>query len=503
MSRSDSLSLSAPAIPARLLRRQRGAVALGTGLLLLLLATIGTAYVVRSASVDQRVSANALRAKAAFEAADAGLNFAITFIEVDARDLDDDGTDDRTQMLTGLGIGDDMHDGTDREFDDCDTNGDLACTGSEMGTGNGYRLQAVLSSGTFSWSLPSSPGACDPTVTTGGVSENVRVCIEIRRIDDASKARVVATGYSDDRLGQAQISQDIRLIGPLPGYLGPTHPLVAFAGVSVSGSMQVVNAFSNATIWCGDEVTSFGSGPNSGTLIHPDPEGPKVATDSGDSVPFRDVNGNDALDSGEEIFDWTKPNPYSVSDLSQTSGILDSEVILGPDVIDNSADLRCDKTVDPDCFFRNFLVGSPEFVKAGADYVTTSDRLVDPDLVWDIPGSFIWVDARDSSGNLTDFGLKNGTYGSLSEPIVLVIDGNFDPQASPTIYGVVFVRGDVVGGGSGGGLVVGSMIVEGDNGFFNSGGLDIIYEPNIAGNAAGGAGRIISGPIPGTWRDWQ
>ncbi len=482
------------------LSRQRGAVALVTGLVLLMLATIGTAYVAKMASVDQRVSANALRAKAAFEAAEAGLNFAITFLEVDARDLDDDGTDDREQMLSGLGIGDDIYDGTGREFDDCDTDGDLACTGSEIGGGNGYHLQAILDSGAFNWSLPSAPGYCDMRVN----DENVRVCIEIRRIDDPTKARVTSTGYSDDRLGQAQINQDLRLIGPLPGFLGPTHPLVAFAGVAVSGSMQVVNAFSNATIWCGGEVTSFGSGPNSGTLIHPDPEGPKVATVDGELIPFRDTNEeNNALDSGEEIFDWTHSNPYSVSDLTQSSGILDNEVILGPDVIDNSSDLAEAKNGDSDGFFRRFFPGSPDFVKAGADYVTTSDQLDDPGGFWDVLGSFIWVDARNSSGSLNNFGLKNGTYGTRDDPIVLVIDGNFDPQASPTIYGLVYVRGDVIGGGSGGGLVVGSMIVEGDNGFYNSGGLDIIYEPNVIDHAGGGAGRMSSVPLPGTWRDWQ
>lgn len=85
----------------RLLRRQCGAVALAVSVLLLLLASAGTFYVTRTASVDQRVAGNAMRAKAAFEAADAGLNVALSFMDVDSRDLNGNGTSDST--LANLG----------------------------------------------------------------------------------------------------------------------------------------------------------------------------------------------------------------------------------------------------------------------------------------------------------------------------------------------------------------------------------------------------------------
>jgi Tfp pilus assembly protein PilX len=75
--------------------RQRGAVALTVGLVLLILATGGTFYVTRTSMIDQRIAADAIRARSAFEAAEAGMNFAISFMDVDKRDLDNNGTDDR------------------------------------------------------------------------------------------------------------------------------------------------------------------------------------------------------------------------------------------------------------------------------------------------------------------------------------------------------------------------------------------------------------------------
>ncbi|WP_201215467.1 pilus assembly PilX family protein [Halochromatium roseum] len=488
---------------------QRGAVALVVGLMLLFLGTAGTFYVSKSSIIDQRISANAIRAKAAFESAEAGLNFATAFMDVDKRDLNGNGTDDRVDMLTGLVISgnDDMDDDGGREFDDCDTDGDGDCDGYDAGTGDGYLLQAVWDSNNqvYSWSLPTNAGSCDLDVS----GDNVRNCLLIQMADNY-RVVVSSTGYSDDRLALKTIVQEFRRIAPSPGNLNASHALITYAGVAVAGSMSVINVFSNATIWSGGEVSSFG-GTNSGTFVHPDPDGPTAYTDAttGDLVPFFDRNGNNTYEtatSDELLLDYTanaNSSTYSGSDITKSSGVFENEVMLGADIIDDSEALRCDKTADPDCFFNNFIAGPPDFAKSAADYVTTDDRLVDPEGNFGIPGSYIWVDARNSDNSLSDFGFKNETYGTPEEPIILVIDGNFDPQGSWRMYGVLYVRGDVVGGGTGGGLLIGSAIVEGDIGVDNSGGMDVIYDPNVIGRSGGGDSRISSVPIAGTWRDWQ
>ena len=487
---------------------QRGAAALFIGLILLFLGTISTIYVTRTALTDQRISANSIRAKSAFEAAEAGINFATTFMDVDNRDLNGNNRSDRIDMLTALAItgNDDMDDDTGREFDDCDTNADNRCDSSETG-GSGYRLQAVWD-GTnqeYTWGIPSSSGACDPAVS----GNSVRICLLIKMADVIHRVNIISIGYSDDGLAEKSITQDFRRIAPSPGNLNASHSLITYGGVGVSGSMSIVNVYSNATIWSGGDVTSFG-GTNSGTFIHPDPDGPTSYTNgaNGDLVPFFDVNNNKNYDSGtdELLLNYSanaNSSTYTNSDLTKASGNYDGSVMLGVDIIDNSSALQCSKTVDPDCFFNNFIAGPPDFAKMAADYVTTDDRLADPNGKFTVPGSYIWVDARNSDGTLSDYGMKNQTYGTPEEPIILVIDGNFDPQGSWRMYGVLYVRGDVVGGGSGGGLLVGAMIVEGDNGVDNSGGMDIIYDPNVIGRSGGGDNRIAVVPISGTWRDWQ
>lgn len=461
---------------------QRGAIALITGLVLLFLATIGTVYVTRTSVVDQRISSNIMRAKSAFEAAEAGLNFALQFLDVDGRDLNGNKISDRIDMLTQLKI-----------FDSAgkpdDVSGDL---GRELDSTDGYKLQAVWDNvnNQYNWSLPSNGSACDTTA-------NIVICLEINNFnEDAYRVRVKSTGFSDDRLGEKSVTQDYRRIAPSPGNLNATHALITYGSVGVAGSMSVVNVFSNATIWAGNDVTRFGSGPNSGTFIHPDPDGPTSDIVDGKLVPK--FNGTPLISYPAKMTDI-------LNNVTKSSGVFDKDktVSLGVDIIDNSPDLKCDKTQNPNCFFNNFMAGTPDFVKEAADYIITkNDQLADPDEKLTIPDSFIWVDARDSNGALTDFRLKNGTYGSPEKPILLVIDGNFDPQASPTIYGVVYVRGNVVGGGSGGGLVVGSLIVEGDDGLDGSGGMDIVYDPNVIGNAGGGDGRNSVTPIAGTWKDW-
>ena len=507
--------------------RQRGAVALTVGLVLLILATGGTFYVTRTSMIDQRIAADAIRARSAFEAAEAGMNFAIAFMDVDKRDLDGNSTDDRIQMLINLALTDasgpggvdDMDDGYGREFDDCDTNGDGRCdalaTTPETG-GNGYLLQAIwdATDNSYQWSLPSAASACD--ATAGG--ETVRICLRLKMKvnndshlagDDSVETRVevTSTGYSDEGEGSAvkTITQDMRRVPIRPGSFGASHALITYGGVGISGAMSVVNAFSNATIWSGGEVSSFG-GTNSGTFIHPDPDGPTYYMSNGDRIPFFDSNNNGTYDSGEpSLLDYTANANSSIWDRTEftnasSGGTNNNPVVLGVDVIDDSKDLRDLKSnEDPDGFFNNFIAGPPLFAKMAADYITQSSRLTDPNPNgYAIPGSYIWVDA----GN-TDFSLSNGDYGTKDQPIFLVIDGNFDPKAAWRLYGVMFVRGDVVGGGSGGGVVIGSLIVEGNIGVTGSGGMDIIYDPNVVDRAGGGEGRNSIAPLSGTWRDWQ
>jgi hypothetical protein len=425
-------------------------------------------------------------------------------------------------MLTSLSVTDDISDGSGKEYDDCDLNsdGDCADTG-ETAAGSGYLLQGMWNAGTatYDWSVPSGT-SCD----TG-----YRACVSMKLGEEKYTLNLISEGRSDDDTAERVVKQKLRYANPF-GLAGPpTHPLITYSKVSVSGSMSVVNLYSNATIWSGGNVTGFGNGASGtrGTLIHPNPDGAQVYEDSdGNLIPFfdpgisgqSDYDGDGEYDAGEKLLDITNTNkPYDSSKVTKSSGGDGSSTYIGPDVIDNSSALAKSKTkvnpdgsveANPDGFFTNFFTGGPEFIKLSSDYIVDpldsgADSLVDADGVNSVDGSMIWVDARDeATDTLGSFSLKNGTYGSPDEPIILVIDGDLDLKAAPTIYGVLYVRGDVVGGGSGGGLIFGSAIIEGDNGVDGSGGFDVIYDPNILSAAGGGDGRNSVAGIPGTWRDW-
>lgn len=486
---------------------QRGAVALTVGLVLLILATGGTFYVTRTSMIDQRIAADAIRARTAFEAAEAGMNFAISFMDVDGgRDLNGYGGDDRVEMLTGFELldNDDAPNPTGTGVDDLDDG-----YGQEIETG--YRLQATWNNAnaTYAWSFPTDPSVCD---------SSIRICLLISQVgSELTKVRVTSIGYTAEGVGDGavkRITQDMRRVGAFPGNLGATHALITYGGVGVGGSMSIVNAFSNATIWAGNDVTSFGSGPNSGTFIHPDPRGATYEDSAkGDRIPYFDKNNDGTANSDEYLLyksdtdTWSPKTDIKFDNFTKASGVDPDDkksVMMGVDIIDNSADLRCDKTAKPNCFFNNFIAGEPDFAKLAADYITSKSDLGDPDRKLGPAGSFVWVDARNDDGTLSDFSLKNGTYGTREEPMILIIDGNFDPSAAPVIYGVVFVRGNVLGKGAGGGKLVGSLIVEGDEGFVDgSGGMDVIYDPNVIDRAGGGEGRNAVAPISGTWRDWR
>lgn len=498
------------------LQRQKGVVALAISLILLLLVTIGTLYVARTVTTEQRISANDTRSKSAFEAAEAGRNFVITFMNIEDPDA-------RSDQLEHLGINDDFDDDPNNDipdnidYDDCDKNNDNDCSSADPAVddeGNatneadpavnkGYFIQAIWDpdNNEFVYSLPSNPDSCDTTVD----DVNVRICLQIKMGENTYTADLTAWGFSDDQSAEKVITQTLRVGAPFDGGT-VTHPLIAFGSIQVGGSMTVVNVFSNATIWCGGDVEGFGNGASDqrGTLIHPNPDGPQVANVDGWLTPFYDEPPfNNQMDPGEELLD-IEANKYLLSDVTKSSGGTGADTYLGPDVIDDSEDLRMSKTPDPDGFFKNFFPGSPDYYKyQGTNYITTSNDLTDPAGTHAINGSIIWVDARIDENTLDDFSLKNGTYGSVDEPVIIIVDGNLDLKASPTIYGLLYVRGDVVGGGSGGGIIFGGAVIEGAAGVDGSGGFDVIYEPNVLNNAGRGQDQFRTVGISGTWKDWE
>ncbi len=93
--------------------------------------------------------------------------------------------------------------------------------------------------------------------------------------------------------------------------------------------------------------------------------------------------------------------------------------------------------------------------------------------------------------------LPNGTSGSRNQPVTILVNGNWPGGGNTTIYGMVYVKGDV--NLTGGVTVVGATAVEGQ--VAGTGNLTVVYDPTTIDNVKTKTGK--PGAIPGSWRDWR
>ena len=136
----------------------------------------------------------------------------------------------------------------------------------------------------------------------------------------------------------------------------------------------------------------------------------------------------------------------------------------------------------------------------GADYNTIQSSSTyygaASSVPWGSPMSGrIWV---NGDVNLS----SNVTMGTATNPVALIISGNFSSTGNVTLHGIIYVRGSVsVSSGNFG--VNGGMVVE-QNVTTLSGSANVNYNVNIL-NLLASAGTINGGnysKIPGSWQDF-
>lgn len=190
--------------------RQRGVLTLVVSLSILVLSTLVTFSVTKAILMEQKISNNELRAKQAFEAAEAGMLAAMDYISNDP-DRDANG------VLDPL-----VFDGSD-----ADTIGDANNT---------------------------TIGTAAVTVMVTDVSADL----------DMTSVEISAVGYSDDRSATRTVTQTMVLINPLPN--APQNPVVTRGSVIIGGSATVINQEGHSTIWSGRDV-DLGSNNATNTFV--------------------------------------------------------------------------------------------------------------------------------------------------------------------------------------------------------------------------------------------
>lgn len=240
---------------------QRGMTTLLVSVVILFLTTVLVIFVSRSALMEQRMSANEIRHKQAFEAAQAGLDQAMVFLQTAPQ-------------------------GIDKNNDDVADAGPTA----NLTNGSSYFV-SFCQPGTAVPACPDAPGyvAC-----TGAAVANFNTPM------------VVSCGWSDDAIARQMVRQGVGTVSAMSR--APTNPLTTGGGVNVSGSANVVNYFNNLTVWSGGTLSSIGnagktfirnptvSPPAAGTVP---PNEPNSCSTSADYVCVTDKNttGPDVIDN--------------------------------------------------------------------------------------------------------------------------------------------------------------------------------------------------------------
>ena len=360
---------------------QRGAAALPISALLLFVAALVLIAVSRTTLMEQRISANEIRAKQAFQAAQAGVDRALAYMQ--------------TKGGIDKYINEDGSLGKDGIVDDVDYVALIApLDGSEQYC--------------FSYCDPgTSPpvNACEPCQET---TPGPPTCgAALTDPDKFARPMVLSCGFSDDKIAKRPIVVTFTLASFLDE--APDNPLMSKGTLDVSGSATVVNYFTNLTIWTGAGFTSIG---NSGKTFIRNPTvlPPKL------SDPLPDVH--------------LLPSSCTTN---ATYTCLTDKFTKGPDIIDNDLSL---KNLTADEMFKNFF---------GVDFVTYKSEIATRTITSaQVSDSVVGIVGKsDESIVITgDTDLPpNVTIGSRDHPMVIIIDGNWG-GGNVTMHGILYVRGN-------------------------------------------------------------
>lgn len=145
------------------------------------------------------------------------------------------------------------------------------------------------------------------------------------------------------------------------------------------------------------------------------------------------------------------------------------------------------KNISEDDLFTNYFGNNKNKVRQNASnfYTFTNDE----DAIDGVENTFLWF-----NGDLSLTG--NTTIGTITKPVLLIVDGNLDMKGNTTINGFVFVTGDF-STGNGTSEINGALVVRGESIF--KGTSDITFDSAILSRIGIEQGLFVK--VPGSWKD--
>lgn len=444
-------------MPTKLFHKQRGAAALAVSMLLLFASSVIVFYMNRGLVFEQKTSANQLRSTAAFEVAEAGIEWATGMLN---RPFDIDANCAllstanvsflRRYIQTGFGGGNTGVAVTTNTFPGCKVNGTtLTCrcpvpSGSEQVANPGTALESSFTV-TFAPVNDPATGLQEPTavrVTSTGCTPQAGMCKPL------TAGSAATTGASD---ASATVSVILKLNPTLRA--APSSALTCGTSCAVGGSYDVFNY----------EVASNGYLVNAGTTITASP-----GTNYG-TIP------------GQPVQNAIIPNDSSLSALS-------------------SADPTCTNSAMFNAYFGStmaqYAASTETKVLAGCDNPSTCGGLINTayNEGW---RSFYFPDGM-SLNNSAPFpsntlGAPSAGQGvNLVSPVAMNINGNI------TINGLMFSNSSNFNDlGTGTANINGAIIS--CAGYSNNGSGTLSYNSAALGGTGLRPGAMVR--VPGSWRD--
>jgi Tfp pilus assembly protein PilX len=376
---------------------QRGAATLLVSMVLLMATTLLVLYTSRIAVSEQRMSANEVRARQAYSAAQGGLDLAIA-------NMNGGGSFTDTLSTSALGAG----------------------------VNASYRARYCARTLAVA-ALPTCAGTPADLACTAPVADDV-------------EAWTVSCGWSDDNAARKRVVSYLGKMDAFPNI--PTNPLVAKGGVNVGGSATVTNYYNNLTIWSGGSLGSIGSSgktfirnptvaaPSSSTAPPEPPSNCTAATADYVCTTSASVYGPDVI-QGDTSLSNLGDTQFFANFLGQTPDNYRSSVDLQLAAANvNTLDGMTDKTI--------WVEGDASF--SGNMTIGTRDNPVVLVINGDLTGSGIVtvygvlfvVGDWSVGGNVTNYGSTvvrgaisgSGSLDVIYDPVALGNTGNLDQYAS-------------------------------------------------------------------------
>lgn len=246
--------------------------------------------------------------------------------------------------------------------------------------------------------------------------------------------QITSTGVSADGTATRVVKQQVQKRPLANG--APINPLSLIGAASLGGNSKVINLNSNVTIRSGSTVTIRGSATTT----------------------------------------------------AQSGG--SSAGSVGPDVQQN---LGAYQGITPDQFFMTFFGSTASTIENSVQIFYPSTSTTNYGTALDgLLNTSVWIDQPVSMH-------ANPTIGSQTQPVLLIINGDFTVSGSPTINGLVYVTGNA-SFGTGTPQINGALITTGTTNFL--GNVQLTFDPIIMTNLKLNTGTAPYVKVPGSWRDF-